>query len=902
MGQTNISQGSNSNIITLSGVTYFGVHSPYIGDNTKNCGLTNVEVDNNFLFLRGYDIASMEMDSTGTLTLKRVNQAEPDLQVSLGDLKDRPEFKLSGGTLYITYSDGEVVEVDGFAVGSGVTSVAHDCSLIGDGTMENPLGLCPNAKTGQYAPCESLIDLTNGGNIPECSCGAKPVRYVTKEKLDVFGALYNYDDVMEIKAALEADGSKWRIPAKTDWDNLLNAFERAENRNHSGMTTNGVYGKYAGRALKSVGVYDPDTQEGDGDWRYFPGNKVEGVNVSGLAVEPVGYYDAGGSYNGFRLEGIMWTSTDVPGGDNVFAKSFRYDECGVKQISVSRGQRASVRLVRDFDGSTTCFEDILGQSRPVTLVRGLRDDYPYAQLWTSFNLSYNRGSLPVEGEYEERFRTIYCVADFDGKTWRRTMMKEGDSVVLKYPENKEYRIVDGVLVDVEKLIADRSGLSAVSETLISMERDIESLGNILSAETSARISGDNTLDNKLSQLSGATVSFSASTVSGFNSAFTAINKISASTVNLFNDVVSAITVASMSAVSMANIYTNQAIESASTICESKTASAKTEAIASAKAYTDSAVASVTSASVRFNLESTDIKITSQDTGKTLSVNVDNLTVGKESGETSAVTRLVTLLKLRKLNETTYALVNKNNEQIGDQIVVTTGDTSSVRVQNVYFGQLGDACDPNTGAITQDTTTEKAICFKLRNEDGSYELLKIGLSSYLTEENVFGKGIKTVGGIIQVGELPNSEEYLTIGDDGIGIFGVDDAISNAYNSAVTTFNEALQPIQSGLSEVQALIQNLPAERIVYMDGEVETRLNDMLDVIIGRIAALTERVATIEETFESAVKDIINRHVVGVEREIEAYVVEGDAQNDQKLAIGFAENAVFGYELDHPYHS
>jgi hypothetical protein len=87
----------------------------------------------------------------------------------------------------------------------------------------------------------------------------------------------------------------------------------------------------------------------------------------------------------------------------------------------------------------------------------------------------------------------------------------------------------------------------------------------------------------------------------------------------------------------------------------------------------------------------------------------------------------------------------------------------------------------------------------------------------------------------------------------------------------------------------------------MDGEVETRLNDMLDAIIGRIAALTERVANIEETFESTVKDIINRHVVGVEREIEAYVVEGDAQNDQKLAIGFAENAVFGYELDHPYH-
>ena len=136
MGQTIISQGANSNIVTLSGVTYFSVKPGFEGDTTKNCGLTNLEVDNNFLFLRGHDIESVELDSAHTLTIKRVNPAEPDLEVSLAGLTDRPDFELSGGTLYITYSDGEVVEVDGFAIGSGVTSVAHDCTMIGDATME----------------------------------------------------------------------------------------------------------------------------------------------------------------------------------------------------------------------------------------------------------------------------------------------------------------------------------------------------------------------------------------------------------------------------------------------------------------------------------------------------------------------------------------------------------------------------------------------------------------------------------------------------------------------------------------------------------------------------------------------------------------------------------------------
>lgn len=899
MAETNITLGTRSNIITLSGVTYFSVTPGYEGDSTKNCGLTNLEVDNNFLFLRGYDIKSIDIDSAHTLTIRRVNPSEPDLQVSLAGLADRPDFELSGGTLYITYSDGEVVEVDGFATGGGVTSVAHDCSLVGEGTMENPLGVCPNAKPGQFAPCESLINIGNGGTVPDCACGSKPVRYVLKQTLDIYGGLYNYDDLTEISNALEVEGSKWRVPTKSDWDKLLNAFESPEYRDHSGTTTNGVYGRYAGVALKSQGVYDTETGEGDGTWIYFQGAQVEGVDIAGLGIEPVGYFDASNRYNGFRRDGMFWTTTEITGSDNVFAKDFRYDESGVKQISAAKNQRMSVRLVRDFDGSAGCFETILGEDRPVTMVKGLYDDYPYTQLWTTFNLSYNRESLPVEGEYEELYKTVYVIADFDGKTWRKTIMKEGDSVVLKYPENKEYRVVNGILVDVESLIAERSGLSAISETIVSIEHDIENLENNLSAETAARISGNTVLNDKINQLSSATVSFSSSTVNLFNSAFTAMSRISASTDNIFDSLISAITVSSTSAINIANTYTNSAIASASTDCESKIASAKTEAIMSAKTYTDSVVDSMTSASAKFNIESQDINIASSDTGKTLSINVDNLTIGKSEGETSGVTKLKTLVKLKQLNDTEYALVNKNDEQIGDRIRVTSGDTSTVRVQNVYFGQLGDSCDPTTGAITEDTTTEKAICFKLRNLDGSYQLLAVGLSSYLTEENIFGKGLKTTGGTIQVGKLVESEVYLQIGDDGIGIFGIDNAITDSYNSAVTLFNDTISPIKSGLTAVQALVQNLPAENVVYLNGDVETRLDDMLDAIQASLSALTYRVDQIENTFEDRVKDIINRHVVGVEREIETYVVEGDSQNDQKLAIGFAENAVFGYELAPP---
>ena len=45
-----------------SGITYYNLISEYSGDTTKNCGLTINDMDNNFHFLRGEGIFSIEWD------------------------------------------------------------------------------------------------------------------------------------------------------------------------------------------------------------------------------------------------------------------------------------------------------------------------------------------------------------------------------------------------------------------------------------------------------------------------------------------------------------------------------------------------------------------------------------------------------------------------------------------------------------------------------------------------------------------------------------------------------------------------------------------------------------------------------------------------------------------------
>ena len=44
------------------GVVYYKLAPGYPGDETKNCGLVGSEIDNNFFFLRGYDIESVRVD------------------------------------------------------------------------------------------------------------------------------------------------------------------------------------------------------------------------------------------------------------------------------------------------------------------------------------------------------------------------------------------------------------------------------------------------------------------------------------------------------------------------------------------------------------------------------------------------------------------------------------------------------------------------------------------------------------------------------------------------------------------------------------------------------------------------------------------------------------------------
>ena len=536
---------NNATYKTVEGVTYFKLKSELEGDYTKHCGLLGEEIDENFYFLRGYDIETIEVDENRNLIINRVDKDYEPLIVNIGDELGQPSFAFDkeSGIITITYPDGTKSTMGGFLVEGKDIRIATDNTLNGNGTMYNPLRLAPVEKPGTLAPADEYFDLTNTENTNRMPEGkGKGYRIVTKEKIDNFGCLYSYDAVDAIQKDLIDSGSQWRIPSKADWDELLNALECPEDRNHSAATCNWL-GRFAGSGLKSSNM-----------WKDYNNSITEdstlGQDVRGLTIYPVGItpdrnailndtnYDA----EGFTQIAGMWTTTKNTEG-NAYAKIFGYNSAKVDQDTYGDGARMSIRLVKDYSyGNFNEIETILSLPYPTELVYGIHDDYKYAKIWTKINLyntdKYNgirSNEWSAVTDSDKGVKIIYFINEWDGINWNKKPLSNGESVVIIDKDGlsyHEWRIIDGELIDTADALViefnkDFSGvkkdiaeLSATTKELINFSGSVVATINEFSAATEEHI--NNITENIFS--------FSAATVAEVNRIDETVNAFSAATV------------------------------------------------------------------------------------------------------------------------------------------------------------------------------------------------------------------------------------------------------------------------------------------------------------------------------------------------------------------------------------
>lgn len=522
----------------INGITYYKLKSPYNGDVTKNCSVSGIEIDNNFFTLEGRDVKSITVDGTD-IVLNLLNGEQLKAVDVLDNFITNISFDKENGILKTYRNNGEVEEFDGFVSihehnnHKHLDAVASNETLTGNGTHEKPLKLAEAYKTGQFKPVDKIVTdkKTEKPFVGE--------RVLVSEERSAYGLLYNYSEVIQIACELDNTHSKWRIPSKADWDDMLNAVEPCkDNKNHDKSTPDRYFGKWAGKLLKSKYYWkdyegcecdckDDEDEEMDGchcgkhrickptycgefDTCHFKAGKfnTQGIDKYGFTVLPSGYTDDGGIMNYFGERACFWTSTNMEY-TNIFTKRFEYNSNKVYQGIVPAKCRMSLRLVKDYTGDNyTESENILGQNYPTVLMPSVKNG---KAVWTSINVYYTSPSCkgchcgcncmndnldPLPNPNDILIKKYY-IDEWNGFKWLRNEFKEGDSVVVKItPDGKkdiEYRLVEGELKSVPAMV-ENTVVNEITPIITDMENRFT---EALNQEKTNRENADTELQNQI---------------------------------------------------------------------------------------------------------------------------------------------------------------------------------------------------------------------------------------------------------------------------------------------------------------------------------------------------------------------------------------------------------------------
>lgn len=529
----------------INGITYYKLNSPYEGDVTKNCSLTGPEIDNNFYTLEGRDIKSITVDGNDIVInllngqqLKAIDAFDANkmkAQSAFDDVITDIQFDEENGILKIVHNNGAVNELSGFTSTcnfeiTGLTNVAVDETLHGNGTKSYPIGVNNNYKTGQYKPVEEIVKRPTGcgccNNDKDCPTVGK--RILIEETSNEYGMLYNYKGVTQIALELQRTNSQWRVPTKEDWDDMLNAVEPCDvDKNHQISTANRYLGKWAGKILKSTDKWSPVSDNCNnscgnpfdtfnnmcncnkniqcnpmycGEYDsccYRPNNEfVKGIDKYGFDVKPAGYADDAGNTSFIFERACFWTATNIKY-SNVFVKRFENDKTNVYQDIVAGQNYFSLRLIKDYNGSNYHEnEEILGQSYPTVLMPSEKNG---KAIWTSVNIYFTcqkfNAITPNNGNGIELSKK-YFIDEWNGTAWMRNEVKEGESVVVKNAPNGltniEYRVVNNEIVNVQNEV-----YSNVMDVIKPVITDLHSQ---ITEEINRSVTKDNEHDTKIAEL------------------------------------------------------------------------------------------------------------------------------------------------------------------------------------------------------------------------------------------------------------------------------------------------------------------------------------------------------------------------------------------------------------------
>lgn len=143
----------------------------------------------------------------------------------------------------------------------------------------------------------------------------------------------------------------------------------------------------------------------------------------------------------------------------------------------------------------------------------------------------------------------------------------------------------------------------------------------------------------------------------------------------------------------------------------------------------------------------------------------------------------------------------------DNIFGTTINIPKDRfIKQVTLGYDNATIDESTGIITIGTGLSKEyLLFSVALQSGSYELVSINLTNFLTEKD-YSDGLEVVDNNLKVKVDPSSEEYLKVTNAGIKVEGVDTNFNKINERLTTISNTQIKRSEMGVANGVATLDN------------------------------------------------------------------------------------------------
>lgn len=209
----------------------------------------------------------------------------------------------------------------------------------------------------------------------------------------------------------------------------------------------------------------------------------------------------------------------------------------------------------------------------------------------------------------------------------------------------------------------------------------------------------------------------------------------------------------------------------------------------------------------------------------------------------------------------YALYNGNGAQLGDSIKIYKDSA----LKEVYLGHADDALIED-GPEHTTGTGETALCFIYYTVEGKYQLVAVNVESFL-QESEFKDGLSVDNHLVKVKIDSTSESFLTVGEQGVKLSGVQDAIDSAIGGVDTK----LQELSGSVKTLSSTTESFSAATVAGIAG-LDTKINDETT----RATAAENSISANVTTLSSATESFSAATVAEIAR------VEGKLSDDEKV--------------------